>query len=379
MNAIAEDCYLITSNQGLAQAASQWQSCTALGIDTEFIRVDTFFPIPALIQVSNGKQCWLLDVLSIKDFTPLIKIFTATEITKILHAASEDLEVFDQLFGVLPTPLFDTQIAAALCGHGASLGYSRLVQALLDVELSKDQCRSDWLARPLSKEQQHYACLDVLYLPALHEQLTLHLQQLQRTAWNEEENQRLATRYREQRESHYSLDRISQAWRLNPDERKRLWHLVLGRDALARQHNKSRNHIAKDFALLDMAKKPPTYVAALSHIEGIRPSAIRQFGQQLLQLANHVPDDLLCPPLPEPLSKAENELVKNLRSVTEQIATHLQIPAELLIRKIEMENIVRQHLKKVAADSIALPERMNGWRQAVIANALRDEVQRWSN
>ena len=379
MKIIADDCYYLTDDNDLVSAVESWHSAKVLGIDTEFIRVDTFYPIPALLQISNGTQCWLIDVLTIENFSPLIDVLTAPHITKVIHAASEDLEVFDRLFGTLPTPLFDTQIAAALCGHGASMGYSRLVQTLLDIELSKDQCRSDWLARPLTSEQQHYACLDVLYLPKIHQQLAQTLAQFQRMSWLEEEMTRQLERGREQRSTHYSLEKINNAWRLNETERQRLWHLVLGRDALARQHNKARNHIAKDFALLELARRPPAHLAALYNIEGFHPSAVRQFGAQLLQLAQNVPHDLLCPPLTTPLSKAENDYVKKLRAVVEQISHHQQLPSELLTKKMELENIVRQYLAKQSADSVALPERFTGWRTGVIGSALRDEMIRWGD
>ncbi|MBP8030493.1 MAG: ribonuclease D, partial [Pseudomonadales bacterium] len=104
MRVIDVDRYYVASDSGLKQAAAIWQQSPTLGIDTEFIRVDTFHPRPALIQVSNGQQCWLIDVLDISDFSPLGDIITAPHIMKIVHAAGEDLEVFDRLLGTLPTP-----------------------------------------------------------------------------------------------------------------------------------------------------------------------------------------------------------------------------------------------------------------------------------
>lgn len=375
MRTIAADRHYIHSDSGLRAAADQWRKAPALGIDTEFIRVDTFHPQPALVQVSDGRECWLVDVLDVKDFAPLADILTAPQITKIVHAAGEDLEVFDRLVGALPQPLFDTQIAAAFCGYGPSIGYSRLVQSVLGVELSKDQCRSDWLARPLTDEQQHYACLDVLYLPALYEHLGGVLAHRQRLDWSAEENLRQLSRYREQREAPYNIERITNAWRLADSERQRLWHLLLGRDALARAHNKPRNHIARDFALFDMARKPPKHVAELSAIDGLRPSGIRQFGSELIRLAQEVPPDLLVPPLFEPLGRLENNRVKELRGVTEQVAEAQDLPTELLVRKQELESLVRQH---ASASAIMLPERFNGWREPVIARPLRDCIHSWN-
>jgi ribonuclease D len=378
MRVIDVDRYYVASDSGLEQAAAIWQQSPTLGIDTEFIRVDTFHPRPALIQVSNGQQCWLIDVLDISDFSPLSDIITAPHIMKIVHAAGEDLEVFDRLLGTLPTPLFDTQIGAAFCGHGASIGYSRLVQAVLDIELSKEQCRSDWLARPLTEEQQHYASLDVLYLPTLYTHLQAELTRQQRTGWAEEENLRQLTRYREQRDASYNMERINNAWRLGHTEKKRLWHLVLGRDALAREHNKPRNHIAKDFALFEMARRPPGHITELSNIEGLRSSGIRQFGQHLIELARDVPQDLVCPALADPLGKTETEHLKKLRAVTEHIANSHQLPPELLARKTELEQLVRQYFLQRHATGIIMPERFKGWRQPVIGQPLHDEITTWN-
>jgi ribonuclease D len=377
LNYVFDDHY-IASNQALQSAANIWLQSPALGIDTEFIRVDTFHPRPALIQISDGKECWLVDVPAIDNFSPLLDIISNSAIIKIVHAAGEDLEVFQNLLGTLPQPLFDTQIAAAFCGHGPSIGYSRLVQSVLEIELSKDQCRSDWLARPLTGEQQHYACLDVLYLPVLYQHLSAGLQRLQRANWVDEENQRQVSRYLEQREANYSMEKINNAWRLNETERKRLWNLILGRDALARAHNKPRNHIAKDFALFDMARRPPRHIAELGNLEGLRSSGIRQFGQQLIQLAQDVPDDLVCPPLNDPLGKNETEHMKKLRGVGEAIATHHDLPLELLVRKTEIEHLVRQYFLHKNPAGIIMPERFNGWRQPVIGQPLHDEILSWN-
>jgi ribonuclease D len=377
MRAIDTDRYYIASDNALKEAAGHWQQATALGIDTEFIRTDTFHPRPALIQISNGEQCWLVDVLGIRDFSPMTEIITAPHILKIVHAAGEDLEVFDRLSGALPQPLFDTQIGAAFCGYGPSIGYGRLVQSVMGIELTKDQCRSDWLARPLSSEQLHYACLDVLYLPALHAHLQTRLHEQQRADWALEENCRQLSRYREQRDAHYNIERINNAWRLDETSRKRLWNLILGRDALAREHNKPRNHIAKDFALFDMARRPPRHVSELANMEGMRSSTVRQFGHHLIQLANDVPAGIVCPPLNDPLGKQENEYLKKLRSIAETVAAKSDLPAELLARKQELEQLVRQYFLQRIASNIEIPERFDGWRKDVIFQPLHDEISSW--
>lgn len=364
----------IASDAALVLAAEHWLTVPALGIDTEFIRADTFHPIPALIQVSDGQHCWLIDVLRVKDFSPFARVLTDPSVIKVVHAASEDLEVFDRLLHVLPEPLFDTQIAAAFCCHGASIGYSRLVQAVLSIEISKDQCRSDWLARPLTVEQKHYACLDVLYLPTLYGHLHLELTRQQRLHWAMEDNSRQLARYCEQRDAVYSIERISSINKLNTQERRCLWHLLLGRDALARSCNKPRNHIARDHVLVDIARKPPRHLGDLSAIDGFTPSSIRRFGEQFLQLARTVPPDLLCPFIAEPLSRAEAARAKAARALADSIARRLDLPPDLLLRRQELEQLIRSHS---AANAQLMPARFSGWRGDVLRDALLVEIENW--
>lgn len=364
----------INTNQALAEAATEWLRTPILALDTEFIRTDTFYPRPALVQVSNGTRCWLIDVLGISDFSPLAQVMTAANVLKVLHAPGEDLEVFDRLCGCLPSPLFDTQTAASFCGYGSSIGYSRLVQQLLDIELDKEQSRSDWLARPLSPEQLHYACLDVLHLPVLHHYLHTALSQQQRVPWAEEESRRQLLKYREQRDTAYSIDRIQHVWKLDEAERQRLWNLLLGRDALARKFNKPRNHIARDHVLMDMARRPPNHTTQLSRIDGLHPSAIRQWGSHLIQLANEVPAELLTPRVLLPLSKLENNRAKALRSLADQIAAGLALPAELLVRRQEIESLAR-HARPGAG--IPWPERFTGWRRDLLCSPFADQIASW--
>lgn len=374
MNSISEPHHYLDHNAALADAAADWLKAPLIALDTEFIRTDTFHPQPALVQVSNGTDCWLVDVLRITDFSPLAAVMQAPNVLKVLHAPGEDLEVFDRLCGCLPEPLFDTQVAASFCGHGPSIGYSRLVQALLDIPLDKEQSRSDWLARPLTADQLHYACLDVLHLPTLFHTLHEQLTKQQRQAWVEEENHRHLLRYRDQRDASYNLERIQHAWRLDAAQRQRLWHLLLGRDALARHHNKPRNHIARDHVLLELAKRPPNHIAALSHIEGLHPSSIRQWGKQLVQLANDVPQDLHTPELPPPLDKQDSHRVRTLRAAAETVADGLSVPLEMLVRRQEIEHLVR-HTRP--DQPIPWPERFSGWREALLCDTFSRVITDW--
>ena len=158
---MAIDIHWIRDNASLAQHCASWRNLPFVAVDTEFMRVDTFYPIAGLLQVSEGERAYLIDPLLIDDWAPFAALLQDPAVVKVLHACSEDLEVFLRLTGSLPVALFDPQLAAAYLNLGFSMGYSRLVQAVLNIELPKGETRSDWLQRPLTANQVRYAAESV--------------------------------------------------------------------------------------------------------------------------------------------------------------------------------------------------------------------------
>ena len=165
----------INDTATLVHYCQQWLQLPLIALDTEFMRTETFYPIPGLIQIADDQGCYLIDPLQVEDMSPLAEVLRAPDVLKVLHAGNEDMELFRHSYGVLPQPLYDTQVGAAFAGWGFSMGLQRLVAYALEVELGKGETTSDWLQRPLTAEQEHYAALDVAYLPVLalmqHEQL----------------------------------------------------------------------------------------------------------------------------------------------------------------------------------------------------------------
>jgi hypothetical protein len=157
---VAIDIHWIRDNDSLGQHCAEWQHLPFVALDTEFMRVDTFYPIAGLIQIGDGERAYLIDPLTIDNWQPLAALLENPAVVKVLHACSEDLEVLLRLTGSLPAPLFDTQLAAAYLNLGFSMGYSRLVKEVLDLDLPKGETRSDWLQRPLSETQISYAAED---------------------------------------------------------------------------------------------------------------------------------------------------------------------------------------------------------------------------
>ena len=181
--------YWITHPAELEQRYQQHPD--RIGLDTEFIRERTFWPQLALVQMAIGEEILLIDPLIPGMAEALKPWLTDTSITKVMHSASEDLVAFKHTCGVLPRPLFDTQIGAALAGIGSGMGYQKLVAAITGVTLPKGETRSDWMRRPLSPTQLEYAADDVVHLFALHDEIRSQLEQKGRTAWLQEDSERL--------------------------------------------------------------------------------------------------------------------------------------------------------------------------------------------
>ena len=179
---MAIDIHWITDEAALALHCDDWLHLPFVALDTEFVRVDTFYPQAGLLQVCAAGRVYLIDPLLIHDWSALAEVLRAPAVVKVLHSCSEDLEVLSRLTGSLPAPLFDTQLAAGYLNLGFSMGYSRLVQAVLGIELPKGETRSDWLQRPLSETQLSYAAEDALHLAEVYEALDARLSEEKR-AW----------------------------------------------------------------------------------------------------------------------------------------------------------------------------------------------------
>ena len=354
----------VDSDEQLSQLCQQWARAELLALDTEFIRTDTFYPIAGLLQLSDGKGCFLIDPLTIDDFSPLAALLEDPAIIKVLHSCGEDLEIFDCLFGVLPQPLFDTQIGAALAGMDFSMGYQRLTEELLQKHVPKGETRSNWLRRPLSESQMHYAALDVAYLPEIYQLLTDKLQVLGRFDWWVEDCQAVTDRFCDYLPPEQYYKKVKSAWKLAPKELALLQLLTSWREVQARERDVPRGRIVKDRACLDIARRQPQSVGELSAVEDMQHSSVRKYGETLLAMVKQgesiAPDDWPAA-IPRPLPPETASLVKALKALVVQRAAHLNMPQEMLARKKDFEQLLRDRV---------LPVSLQGWRRAVIGDEL---------
>jgi ribonuclease D len=368
---VAIDIHWILDDASLARHCADWRRLPYVALDTEFMRVDTFYPIAGLLQVSEGERAYLIDPLQIGDWTAFAALLEDTAVVKVLHACSEDLEVFLRLSGSLPTPLFDTQLAAGYLNLGFSMGYSRLVQAVLNIELPKGETRSDWLQRPLSATQVSYAAEDVLHLAQVYD-AQQKLLSSDKNAWVLEDGAELVANLRREVDPQEAYREAKLAWKLSRQQLAVLRALCAWREHEARARNQPRNRIIREHSLWPLARSQPDNLVALARIDDMHPKTVRQDGETLLQL---IRDAAATPPadwpeaLPEPLPVEASALLKKLRAIGQRQAERLDIAPELMLRKKTLEAL----LKSGYPDGpYQLPDALRGWRRELMGQALLD-------
>ena len=357
----------VTTDVALRETIEQARGYEAVAVDTEFRRRDTFFPQVALVQVATPDHCWLIDPLTLSDTGPLKTLLLDPSVVKVLHSASEDLEVFEHWLGVLPSPLFDTQRAAALLNRGFGLSYRALVQQLLGTELAKDETQSDWLARPLSAAQCEYAALDVTLLIACWPTLAGECHARGRFAWVLEEGSHMSTGGRG------PLAKFKNAWKLQPKQQAVLRALVEWREAEARSRDKPRSWILSDRTLSDVAQKCPSSLPQLAAIDGLHQGLLRRQGKALLSLiADATASSAPVEALAKPASAAVKRLAKTLAGELTTIAEDLGANPEILLPSRELELLAQQAMGQPTPE----PSHWQGWRKdTVIAPLQRRALQ----
>lgn len=350
----------------LTAAADLLSSAPRIAVDTEFLRVSTFYPVLGLLQLGTDSQHWLVDPLALSDLSPLAPLFSATGPVKILHACSEDLEVLQAVFGSALGPIHDTQILLAFAGEGLQLGYAASVAKVLDVTLEKDAARSDWLQRPLSAIQRRYAALDVVYLPALYDAVRASLEAKGTWAWAVAESEAVCRPPQPQPDD--ALWRShSQAWRLGPQQRAALQAITAWREDTARRRNVPRGFLLKPSTIFALAQSLPTRSEQLMQLPDVHPRTVRQDGSVWLSLVAEAkaraPE--ACPaPVDAPLPREAQALMTALRGAIDPVAQAHQVPMDVLWRKRLADRVVAAVLATGAVESVA--DVISDWRAPLL-------------
>jgi ribonuclease D len=370
MTEISARVHHIQSDESLKKASKAWQGSKLVVLDTEFIRVNTYYPIAGLIQVGCGDDCFLIDPLAVDDWSPLADLFRDTSILKVLHACSEDLELFKILVNVLPRPLFDSQLAAALNGQGFSLSYQSLVESMLGVSIAKGETRSNWLQRPLTASQSHYAVLDVEYLEEISTRQIAMLDDKGRGSWLQEECERLLFTAGNQTAPEEYYLKLPGAWRLDRAGLMVLKTLCAWREREAEHSDLPRNRIVTGKSLLLVAKQRLDTKDDLKIVADLTPKQIRKYADEILLLSNEarqVSKDQYPEALQKPLARDMAPWMKKMQQLVREVADELQIAPEILARKKQLEALLASGRE---TGEYKLPESLLGWRKPVIGDQL---------
>jgi len=356
---------LLESATQLDDAQKAWHQSSVLGIDTEFVRERTYRAELGLVQISDGQTAWLFDPIALKSCDALRDMFENTAVLKLLHSGSEDLEVLLNTVGVIPDPLVDTQIACAMQGQSLQLGYHHALKWLFDVEIDKDQTRSNWCKRPLSTRQLHYAAMDVVLLPEMLLTLRPKLEAAGRWHWLEEDVARMRQSAQTPIDPETVYQRFSGIGRMDHETLQALKYLARWREGVAIEKNRARGFVVSDQALLQLARSRPTRGEEVAQIESLHPVAVSRYTETLLALIAEAGRDQTPVEKFEQLDEKQRRLLSNMRGIVERQAKELGVEPALLASRKELEKLVR-----ALSLGIPVPERFLGWRKDVVTDRL---------
>jgi ribonuclease D len=359
----------IDDGRVFAAALTRWQEGAIVAIDTEFIRTRTFYPIAALYQIATESEVALLDPLRLGEWGGFKALLEDPAVVKVMHASSEDLEVFARHLDAKPNGLFDTQIAAGFLGTDFSPSYATLVRRYTGVEIEKHETRSDWLARPLRDEQLEYAVADVEHLLTIYRAQSAELQRLGRSEWcGEEMRQRIGFTLVDPEQCYSNLAR---AWRCDERQLGRLKALCAWRERYARERDLPRGRVIKDDVLIELACARSVDRDLLLRM--LDAATVRRHGRELLAIitsADAQPENELPARLPPPLTGAETATLRAMKTLGAERARELDMAEELLSRRRDLEACLRS-----VRDAGELPTNFRGWRWPLVGETFAAMLQ----
>jgi ribonuclease D len=348
----------------LADHLARWTDVELLALDTEFIRERTWWAQLALVQMTAPGHDVLLIDPTVPGIPELLRpLLDNPAITQLMHSASEDVQALQRGCGAVPAPLFDTQIAAALCGFGASLGYQKLVETQLGIALPKSETRSDWLRRPLSPAQLLYAADDVLHLHALHTILRDKLRELDREDWLAEDCARLvASSSNELPETHPHLA-LRGAQYLDAEAQALLRRLLRWREVQARAGDRPKGWILDNELAVALARKPPIDARAFHAFLDTQPKAPRKLRSELWDaLARPLTAEERDIPLAQTPDSAQKKQLRALQDAVVAEAARLGLAESVLASRRTLEALL---------DGNGWPNALDGWRRPILEPLLR--------
>lgn len=372
---------LIENAINLEVLCQQYNKAKVLAIDTEFVRTRTFYSKLGLLQVFDGKTLALIDPIAIDDLSPFWQLLTNEKIVKVLHACSEDLEVFLTSANCKPVNLFDSQIMMSFLGHGLSMGYAAMVEYFTGIQLDKSESRTDWTKRPLSLKQLNYASADVEHLFTIYPKLVTLLKEAGWLHYVQQETQLLIERKFSVIDENQLYRQMRLAWRLNAKQLNILQHLVKWRYQQAKIRDLPLNFVVKENTMMALAVNNPKNLSAMSRLDGAEVIDIRHKGKDMLAILLQAAtvNKLNYPKIVQRLDEypGYKQIFKQVKSFINTVSEHHNLAVENLASKKQINQFLTWYFDlneaKLHSENTGIyPDILMVWRKELFGQSLHE-------
>ena len=361
----------ITTQKQLCEFVEHARTCDLLAVDTEFLREKTFWPKLCLMQLATEEQSVVVDPFRVGDLSPLAELFTDESILKLFHAAGQDMEIIHHVLGVVPKPIFDTQVAASLLGGTLQIGYGALVGNELGVKLKKADSFTDWSRRPLTDSQVEYALDDVIYLPPLYRKMRSRLNKLGRLEWLEKDFEEISDISRYEVDPYTRYTRLKRVNQLSSRQLSVARLIAAWRESVAMRRNIPRKWVMTDEQIVEICKREPRTLDDLFMVRGVAKALKMDEARRILDMCIKGLDapEEEWPHLPKPPKSEPNvdPQVALLYSLVKVRAKENDVAFAVLASHADLAKIARGHYEDV--------DLLRGWRKHLVGDEVIDLVE----
>jgi ribonuclease D len=356
---------LITTTADLAAACSRLAKHPVITVDTEFLRETTYYPLLCVVQMASAEEAVVVDTLAAGiDLKPFFELMANESVLKVFHAARQDIEIIWHQAGIIPHPVFDTQVAAMVLGYGDSIAYDQLVEKVTGHRPDKTHRFTDWSRRPLSKEQMHYAVSDVTHLRDVFAALDADLKKRRRSEWVSIEMEILTSPKTYDFHPERAWERLKTRVR-KPKDLAVLMEVAAWREQEAQSRDVPRGRVLRDEAISDIATHAPTSLEKLAHLRSV-PKGFEKskWGADIVAAVERglARDFSTLPKLEKPRNNANGAATVELLKVLLRMTAERHAVASKVIATVD-------DLEAIAADDEADVPALRGWRRELFGDA----------
>jgi ribonuclease D len=356
---------LITTTSELAAACARLASHPVITVDTEFLRETTYYPLLCVVQMASAEEAVVVDTLAEGiDLKPFFALMAEEKVLKVFHAARQDIEIVWHQAGIVPHPIFDTQVAAMVLGYGDSIAYDQLVERITGHRPDKTHRFTDWSRRPLTKEQVHYAVSDVTHLRDVFAALDADLKKRGRNDWVSEEMEVLTSPKTYDFHPERAWERLKTRVR-KPKELAVLMEIAAWREQEAQSRDVPRSRVLKDDAVGDIATHAPTSLERLAGLRSLPKGFDRsKWGADVVAAVQRglARDPAALPKIEKPRNNSNGAAIVELLKVLLRMTSERHAVASKVIATVD-------DLEQIAADDNADVAALHGWRRELFGEA----------